>query len=196
MNKIFLLFLIFLLFGIFTFSYAAENAANNGGQSSATPKALVVYFSCTGVTEDLAKYAASALNADLYRITPQEPYSEADLNYRDKNSRSSIEMNDPSSRPTIGGAKANIAQYDVIFLGYPIWWGQAPHIINTFLESDDFSGKIIAPFCTSGSSGVGSSDSNLHKFAPNAKWLSGAKISSNDAMKNWINNLGISLTVN
>ena len=118
-------------------------------------KSLVAYFSASGVTARAAKTLAEAAGADLYEIKPKTPYTKADLNWMDKNARSSIEMNDPSSRPEIADQNADIASYDVIFLGFPIWWYVAPTIINTFLESYDFSGKTIVLFATSGGSGLG-----------------------------------------
>ncbi len=118
-------------------------------------KSLVAYFSASGVTARAAKTLAEAAGADLYEIKPKMPYTKADLNWMDKNARSSIEMKDPSSRPELADENADIASYDVIFLGFPIWWYVAPTIINTFLEAYDFSGKTIILFATSGGSGLG-----------------------------------------
>lgn len=120
-------------------------------------KALVAYFSASGVTAKAAKALAGAAGADLYEIKPKVPYTQADLNWMDKRSRSSIEMNDKASRPPLADTDARIADYDVIFLGFPIWWYVAPTIVNTFLESYDFSGKTIVLFATSGGSGLGRS---------------------------------------
>ena len=122
---------------------------------------LVAYFSATNTTEGVAEHIANGLGADLYEIVPEEAYTDADLNYNDDSSRSTIEMNDPSSRPAISGGVENMEQYDIVFIGYPIWWGEAPRIVSTFMESYDFSGKTLIPFCTSGGSGLGSSASNL-----------------------------------
>lgn len=118
-------------------------------------KQLVAFFSASGVTAALAKTLADATGADLYEIKPEVPYSEADLNWNDPQSRSTIEMQNQKIRPAIANQIANIAEYDVVFVGFPIWWYIAPTIINTFLESYDFSGKTIIPFATSGSSGMG-----------------------------------------
>lgn len=118
-------------------------------------KKLVAYFSCSGVTKGIAKALADAAKADLYEIRPQMPYTEEDLDWKNKNSRSTLEMNDTSSRPEIATRVKNMEQYDVIYLGFPIWWYVAPTIINTFVESYDLSGKIIVPFCTSGGSDAG-----------------------------------------
>ena len=135
---------------------------------------LVVYFSATGTTKPLAEYAADILNADIYEIVPDDPYTEEDLAYY-TNGRADREQNDSSARPAISGSVKNMEQYDTILLGYPIWHGQAPRIISTFLESYDFSGKKTFPFCTSHSSGIGSSDTNLHSLAENANWLNGRR---------------------
>ncbi len=116
---------------------------------------------------------ADGFGANLYEITPEQPYTEEDLDYGNANSRSSVEMNAPSARPAISGTVANMKQYDVVFIGYPIWWGEAPRIMSTFFESYDFSGKTVAPFCASASSGFGNSDSALRAAASGAKWLSG-----------------------
>ena len=118
-------------------------------------KILIAYFSASGVTERVAKVLADEAKADLYSIRPAEPYTEADLNWQDKNSRSSKEMRDKNSRPALADKGANIQEYDTVFLGFPIWWYVAPTIINTFLESYDFSGKTIILFATSGGSGFG-----------------------------------------
>lgn len=126
-------------------------------------KALVAYFSCTGTTKRVAKTVAVAAEADLYEIQPQNAYTAADLNWMDNSSRCNTEMKDRSSRPEINGKAEGMRDYEVIFLGFPIWWYVAPHIINTFLESYDFSGKIIVPFATSGGSGLGKTVDELKK---------------------------------
>lgn len=160
-------------------------------------KVLVVYFSTTNTTEGVAEHIANGLNADLYEIVPEEPYTDADLNYNDNNSRSTIEMNDPSARPAISGSVENMEQYDIVFIGFPIWWGEAPRIVSTFMESYDFSGKTIVPFCTSGGSGVGSSASNLEQLTSGATWLDGRRLNGNDsqeAVMEWVNGLGLDLS--
>lgn len=160
-------------------------------------KVLVAYFSATGTTKNLAEYAADAMGADIYEIVPQQPYTDADLDYGDRNSRSTKEMNDPSSRPEINGSVENMADYDIVFIGYPIWWGEAPRIISTFMDSYDFSGKTIVPFCTSSSSGLGSSATNLHTLvSDSAIWLDGARLNSNSSrndMVSWINGFGLDI---
>ena len=134
---------------------------------------LVAYFSASGVTAKLAETLAEAIGADLYAIEPEVPYTKADLNWMNKNSRSSIEMNDPTSRPAIAGKRDNMDDYDTIFVGFPIWWYVAPTIINTFLESYDFTGKTIIPFATSGGSGMGKTNEKLQPSCPGAKLLDG-----------------------
>lgn len=155
-------------------------------------KTLVVYFSCTNTTKTLAEYTADILEADIYEIVPAVPYTEADLAYY-TNGRADKEQNDPSARPAISGGVDNMSDYDMIILGYPIWHGQAPRIVSTFLESYDFSGKMIVPFCTSHSSGIGSSDNNLHSLC-SAEWKNGKRFgadTSKDEMNEWLNEIGV-----
>jgi len=168
----------------------------NMKNSTDTPKILVVYFSCTGITRAVAAHIADELNtkaaiAELHEIKPEVPYTSNDLNWRDNSSRASKENADTSSRPSISGGVQNIGNYDIIFIGYPIWWGQAPKIVYTFMESYDFSGKTIVPFCTSGSSGVGSSAANLQKLcSSSAVWLPGFRFTANasrSSIKTWLN---------
>lgn len=134
---------------------------------------LVAYFSATGTTMDVAKRLARATDSDLFAIVPADPYTSADLNWRDKQSRSTLEASDPSCRPTITSRVEHIEDYDTIFLGFPIWWYVAPAIINTFLESYDLPGKTIVLFATSGGSGMGKTASVLKACAPNAKIVGG-----------------------
>nr|WP_302666939.1 flavodoxin [uncultured Agathobaculum sp.] len=155
-------------------------------------KALVAYFSASGITAKAAKMLAKAAEADLYEIKPAVPYTRSDLNWMDKNSRSSVEMQNKSSRPALADTDAKIESYDVIFLGFPIWWYIAPTIINTFLESYDFTGKTIVLFATSGGSGLGQSAEGLQNSAPSAKILDGRMLNGrlNEAeLKNWIKTL-------
>lgn len=143
-------------------------------------KTLVAYFSATGTTGVVASRLAKTINADVYEITPEVPYTNADLDWRDKQSRSSVEMEDKFSRPAIGGAKVdNIDQYDTIFVAGPIWWYLMPHIINTFLESYDLTGKRIVLFATSGSSGLGNSVEALEDSAPGATIVEGSMLNGN-----------------
>lgn len=141
-------------------------------------KVLVAYFSASGVTARLAQKLAHAVDADLYEIKPAKPYSNADLNWQDAKSRSSLEMKDLACRPEIAQAVPHMEGYDTVFVGFPIWWYEAPRIIHTFLESYDFSGKTVIPFATSGGSGMGKTDAILQKTCPKAKFLPGKKWSS------------------
>ena len=154
-------------------------------------KILVAYFSASGVTGKTAKTLAEAINADLYEIAPEKPYTDADLNWNDKNSRSSIEMSDKSSRPAISGKVDNMDDYDTIFVGFPIWWYIAPTIINTFLESYDLTGKTIIPFATSGGSGMGRTNDYLRESCKGAKLLDGKLLNRQSAqsIKVWVESL-------
>ena len=157
-------------------------------------KILVAYFSASGVTAKAAWKLSEAMGADLHEIKPEVPYSSADLNWMDKKSRSSVEMNDPSSWPTIAEKLADMEKYDVVFVGFPIWWYVAPTIINTFLESYDFSGKTIIPFATSGGSGMGKTNEKLGPSCPGATLLQGKLLNGNlseDSLKNWVKNLNL-----
>ena len=136
-------------------------------------KALVAYFSASGTTKKLARKVADAAGADLFEIVPEQPYSRADLDWTNKSSRSSVEMNNPSSRPGVATHVDNMADYDVIFLGFPIWWYIAPTIVNTFLEAYDFAGKTIVCFATSGGSGMGKTAKSLEPSAPGATIAAG-----------------------
>ena len=136
-------------------------------------KALVAYFSATGTTAKAAKALANAVGAGLYEIKPALPYTSADLNWMDKSSRSSVEMKDTRSRPALADTDAPVAQYDVIFLGFPVWWYVAPTILNTFLDAYDFTGKTIVLFATSGGSGLGKSAAGLQASAPGAQIVDG-----------------------
>jgi len=175
-----------------------KTETENQIQGKDMKKVLVAYFSCTGNTRSVAEQIAQVAKAELYEIKPQIPYTLEDLNWRNSSSRSNIERNAPSSRPAISNNVENMEQYDIIFLGYPIWFGQAPNIISTFLERYDFSGKTIVPFCTSGTSPIGSSASNLHKLCPNnTTWLSGSRFTPNTSRSEivkWINGLGLNIT--
>lgn len=157
-------------------------------------KALVAYFSASGTTARVAKTLASAINADLYEIEPKQPYTTADLNWNSKNSRSSVEMNDKSSRPEIAGHVQSLEQYDTVFVGFPIWWYVAPTIINTFLEQYDLTGKTVVPFATSGGSGMGRTNEYLKNSCAGAVLKEGKKFSPSvgeSELKSWINGLGI-----
>ncbi|MCI8283866.1 MAG: flavodoxin [Firmicutes bacterium] len=176
-------------------SSSSEAEQSTGEKQQASDgKTLVVYFSATGNTKTVAEHIAKTLNADTYEITPEQPYTSDDLNYRDDSSRVSKEHEDPTVRPDIAGDGIDMSGYDTVFIGYPIWWGEAPNIVWNFVESSDLSGKTVIPFCTSSSSGIGSSGETLKGFAPEANWKEGQRFSSgvseND-VTDWINTLGL-----
>ena len=154
-------------------------------------KVLVAYFSCTNTTKGIAEYIADITNGTIYSIEPQIPYTSADLDYN-TDCRANREQNDREARPAIKGSVDNAEDYGIVFLGYPIWWGAAPKVIYTFLENHNLEGKIIVPFCTSHSSALGSSDSELHSLAPNAEWKPGKRFGANETnanVKRWIDGL-------
>ena len=155
-------------------------------------KTLVTFFSATGVTARLAKSLAQATGADLYQIQPQTPYTKADLDWKDRRSRSSVEMSDPTYRPQIIGSCHRMEDYDTIFVGFPIWWYVAPTIVNTFLESYDLSGKTIIPFATSGGSPMGKTDEALAPSCPGARLLPGRVLkasASQETLTAWVQSL-------
>lgn len=174
-----------------------DDQSNQDGQKDATEASgsniLVAYFSVTGNTKPLAEYAANHYDADLFEIQAQEPYSDEDIDYTDDSSRSSKEQNDSFARPAIANTVENMDQYDTVILAYPIWWGQAPKIIATFLESYDFAGKTIVPFCTSASSDIGSSADNLHVLTDSSvKWMDGKRFAAGtneDEIVDWLENV-------
>lgn len=170
-------------------------AEGNGVPEEAESRVLVAYFSCTNNTEGVALKIAEALNADTYEIIAEQHYTDDDLNYNDSFSRSTKEQNDASCRPAISGSVGNMEDYDIVVIGYPIWWGQAPKIMYTFMESYDFSEKTVVPFCTSASSGVGSSAENLHSSASDSvNWLDGTRLSSDaseEDIADWLGGLGL-----
>ncbi len=172
----------------------SENPENPDILEEQATKVLVAYFSATNTTQGIAEHIANGLSADIYEIVPEEPYTDADLNYNDNNSRTTIEMNDTDARPAISGSIENMEEYDVLFIGFPIWWGEAPRIVSTFMESYDFSGKTIVPFCTSGGSGMGSSAANLEQLTSGAQWLAGQRLNGSDSQEQvmeWVNGLGL-----
>ena len=144
-------------------------------------KTLIAYFSASGVTARVAKEMANAIGADLYEIQPTEPYTSADLNWMDMKSRSTVEMNDPACRPAIGSPVEHMEQYDTVFVGFPIWWYVEPRIVDTFLESYDFSGKTLIPFATSGGSGISKAEKSLQAHCPKADWKKGQLLNGSGA---------------
>ena len=150
---------------------------------------LVVVFSCTGNTKAVAEHIVSMTGADFYEVLPFEPYTEADCDWTDANSRSSIEQNDPDFRPQISGDPISLEGYSIIFIGYPIWFSQAPRIMDTFVESYDFGDAVVIPFCTSGSSGIGQSAEILAEHAGSGRWLEGQRFAGDateDEIREWL----------
>ena len=211
MNRIILI----SLFSILTFQVmaqekivqtAGENASNewlepvtdeeygkiNMNSMQSNHKVLVAYFSATGVTARAAQKVAEATGGEVYAITPAKPYTDADLDWRDKQSRSSVEMNDPKARPALGGERLDVSEYDVVFIGYPIWWNQAPRLINTFIESHNLKGKTVIPFATSGGSTIAGSAATLKRSYPALEWKEGRLLNRADekTLRTWIERLG------
>ena len=152
-------------------------------------KVLVSYFSASGVTANVARNIANNLGADTFEIKPKVPYTSADLNWMDKQSRSSIEMNDKSSRPQIEGTVSKLDDYETILIGFPVWWYTLPTIINTFIESLDFNGKILIPFCTSGGTGISGCEKDLRKAYPKYNWKEGKRLTGREDksfIENWL----------
>ena len=158
-------------------------------------KVLVAYFSATGVTAQAAQTVADATGGEVYAITPAKPYTDADLDWNDKQSRSSVEMNDPKARPALGGKRLDVSEYDVVFIGYPIWWDQAPRLINTFIESHNLKGKTVIPFATSGGSTISGSAATLRRSYPALEWKEGRLLNRADekTVRTWIERLGITI---
>ena len=163
--------------------------ASESNKETGSGKVLVVYFSATGTTKGVAEKIAALTGADIYEITPKTPYTDADLNWNDASSRSTKEQNDASARPKIGSKKLSLSDYKTIYIGYPIWWGEEPRIMDTFVESYDFSGITMIPFCTSGGSGIGRSGKNLEEHAGSGTWLEGERLDGNISsaeLESWI----------
>ena len=186
MNKI-----ILTLAAVMTMSLAAC-AQNKGEKNMQTEnKPLVVYFSATGTTAKAARTIADVTGGTLYEIVPQQAYTADDLDWNDRQSRSSVEMNNLQARPALKDTKLDVAVHDVIFIGYPIWWNQAPRIINTFIESYNLKGKTLVPFATSGGSGITGSVNALKKAYSDLEWQDGKLLNgaSQNTIKNWVSHL-------
>ena len=187
MNKI-----ILTLAAVMTMSFAACAQNNKREKNMQTEKKpLVVYFSATGTTARAARMIADVTGGTLCEIVPQQTYTSDDLDWNDKQSRSSVEMNNPDARPAVKDTKIDFAAYDVIFIGYPIWWNQAPRIINTFIESHDLKGKTLVPFATSGGSGINNSTEELKKTYPDLEWQKGKLLNGAncDVIRAWVSDL-------
>lgn len=171
-----------------------EETTDDNQEPQETGKILVAYFSYTGNTKLLAQYAAELLGADLAEIVPAQPYTAEDTEYNNPDCRARTEYNDPASRPAISGTIENMAQYDTVLIAHPIWYGDAPRIMDTFMESYDFSGKTLTTFCTSAQSPLGPSAENLKKFATSATWLESRRFeigSSKEQVGEWLSSIGL-----
>ena len=161
-------------------------------EEAAHSDTLVVYFSATGTTKGVAEKLASVTGADLYEIVPAEPYTAEDLNYSDRSTRATREQDDPDTRPEIAGEELDLTGYTTVYIGYPIWWGEEPRILCTFVEAHDFTDITVIPFCTSGSSGIGHSGSDLAQLAGTGTWLDGARLNGNaseEELQAWVDGL-------
>ncbi|MBR6248371.1 MAG: NAD(P)H-dependent oxidoreductase [Muribaculaceae bacterium] len=170
---------------------SGEQSTQSSTNQTKEMKTLVAYFSASGVNKGVAEQLAQTIGADLHEITPEQPYTAADLDWQNKQSRSSVEMADSTSRPAITAKLQNIEQYDTIYVGFPIWWYTAPTIINTFMESYDFSGKTLIPFATSGGSSITKACDDLKRTYPNVNWLPGRLLNNAtaDQLKQWTDSL-------
>lgn len=169
-----------------------EAASKQNNDTDTSSKALVVYFSATGTTKGVAEQIASVTGADTYEITAAQPYTSDDLNYKDSDSRATKEQNDKTVRPEIGSEKIDLNSYDTVYIGFPIWWGEEPRIMDTFVESYDFDGKTVIPFCTSGSSSIDNAAENLEANAGDGDWKDGRRFSADSSqadIEDWINSL-------
>lgn len=153
-------------------------------------KVLVAYFSAGGVTARVAREVAGALGAELFEIVPRVPYTAADLDWRNRHSRSSVEMNDPGCRPELAGAVPDVSDYDAVLLGFPIWWYVEPRVVDTFVEAAGLSGRTVVPFATSGGSGVGGAERSLAEKYPDVDWRPGALLVAAEAAR-WARGLGL-----
>ena len=178
---------IFLL-AVLTVFAASACSQNKVKKTMEKKKVLVVYFSATGTTRQVAKQIAATADADICEITPAKPYSGADLDWNNQQSRSSVEMSNPEARPEIKAVSVDVSKYDYIFLGYPIWWDLAPRAVNTFIEAADLAGKAVIPFATSGSSGIANSVAVLKKSYPKIKWQTGKLLNrvSEKEIADWV----------
>ncbi len=169
-----------------------EQPETEGLNESTGADTIVVYFSATGTTKGVAERIASVTGADAFELIPAEPYSDADLDWNDDNSRTTIEMNDPNVRPAIANDTVDLNSYTTVYIGYPIWWGDAPRMMSTFVEAHDFDSKTVIPFCTSGSSPIGRSGENLASQAGSGNWLAGGRLDANiseSEIQDWISNM-------
>lgn len=181
--------IVFTAIITFCMTACSQKKSNNDMEN----KTAVVYFSATGTTKNIAEQIAASAKADLIEIQPEKTYSSADLDWTDKQSRSSVEMNNPDSRPAVKAATKPLSDYDVVFLGYPIWWDLAPRVVNTFIEANGLDGKRVIPFATSGGSGISNSVETLKREYPAIKWEEGKLINrgSEGTIDRWIDSLNV-----
>lgn len=169
-----------------------QKESEENAKAASRSDVLVSYFSATGTTKGVAEKIAAVTGGDLYEILAADPYTDDDLNYNDRNSRSTLEQNDKNARPEIGSEDVSLEGYTTIYLGFPIWWGEEPRILDTFVEKYNFEGITVIPFCTSGSSGIGRSGSNMEALAGSGTWLEGKRFSgrvSKEELQSWIDGL-------
>ena len=179
--------ILMMMAALLTISLSVCSQANKT-KVNKNRKVLVTYFSASGITKGIAQQLAEVAGADLHEITPETLYTDADLDWRNKQSRSSVEMQDKKSRPAISGKVADMKKYSVVYVGFPIWWNTCPRIINTFLESYDFQGKTVIPFATSGSSSIKNSCDDLKTTYPDINWKEGKLLNraSKEDIKKWV----------
>ena len=180
-----------VLFTALAIIIASASCKADGGVQPSMDNAVIIFFSAAGNTGRVAQELADITEAHIAEIEPAEPYSDTDLDYRDDSSRASLENSNPAARPAILPLSEDISGYDTIFLGFPIWFGDMPKIIYTFLDEYDLSGKTIAPFCTSGSSGISRAEENIRAMESNATVLAGARISNRESLESWLGDIGL-----
>lgn len=188
MKKIVMMLMALLVVCLSACSQSNSSKKENNKENSEMKKTLVAYFSASGTTKAVAQQLAEVAGADLHEIKPEQPYTDADLDWNDKQSRSTIEMNDKNSRPAITAKLQNMNDYEVVYVGFPIWWYTCPTIINTFMEAYDFSGKTVIPFATSGGSSIKKACTDLKASYPNVDWKEGKLLNhaSKDELQEWV----------
>ena len=188
MKKLVMMLMALLVVCLSACSQSNSSKKENNKENSEMKKTLVAYFSASGTTKAVAQQLAEVVGADLHEIKPEQPYTDADLDWNDKQSRSTIEMNDKNSRPAITAKLQNMSDYEVVYVGFPIWWYTCPTIINTFMEAYDFSGKTVIPFATSGGSSIKKACADLKASYPNVDWKEGKLLNraSKDELQEWV----------
>lgn len=188
MKKLVMMLMALLVVCLSACSQSNSSKKENNKENNEMKKTLVAYFSASGTTKAVAQQLAEVAGADLHEIKPEQPYTDADLDWNDKQSRSTIEMNDKNSRPAITAKLQNMNDYEVVYVGFPIWWYTCPTIINTFMEAYDFSGKTVIPFATSGGSSIKKACADLKASYPNVDWKEGKLLNhaSKDELQEWV----------